>query len=157
MGILMPRWVTIFNFPKAFRNKSGTSLHMLAERYNRMGKANELISFISKNGRNFFRSPSKDGADVAHFLLSDNGRVWFLDAYTRKKIYTHYNGRWRGFSEGGTMRRLVEYMRDFIRTGQPIHQSQLGPWPEWTCGGDLWGYGDDMELVREKAAALGML
>ena len=35
--------------------------------------------------------------------------------------------------------------------------SYLGPWPQWMCEGDLWGYGDDMQTVRAKALELGII
>lgn len=55
------------------------------------------------------------------------------------------------------MKRFVEYLADYIRTGKPItNQYVLGPWDEWMCNGDLWGYGDDMEKVRELAIDLGI-
>lgn len=85
------------------------------------------------------------------------GRVWFVDAYSGKRIYTHYNGEWRGFTNGGTMRSLVNLLRDFIMDGEPRNTSLLGPWPDWYCDGDLWGYGDAMTEVREAATRLGVI
>ena len=28
---------------------------------------------------------------------------------------------------------------------------------DWYCNGDLWGYGDDMQTVRENAQRLGLI
>jgi len=92
---------------------------------------------------------------VSHFEII-RGHVYLRDEYRGKLIYTHYAGDWRGFTNGGTMRNLIIHLRDYIRTGAP-QKMNLGPWPEWICDGDLWGYGDDMQTVRQAAARLGIL
>jgi hypothetical protein len=33
----------------------------------------------------------------------------------------------------------------------------FGPWPEWICGGDLWGYGAEMDVVRRAAQRLALV
>lgn len=83
--------------------------------------------------------------------------MWFLDDYTRKRIYTHYKGRWRGFTHGGTIKQLIESLRDYITRGELLPAGIFGPWPDWYCGGDLWGYDSAMETVRTKAMLLEML
>lgn len=113
--------------------------------------ANELLRVIAACGRQFF---SHDGR-VACFDVDGRGHVWFVDAYSQKRIYTHYRYNWRGFTNGGTLRALVENLRDYIRTGEPPSLG-LGPWPAELCGGDLWGYGTDMQRVRTAAVALGL-
>ena len=78
-----------------------------------------------------------------------------MDAYCEARIYTHHtNGRWHGFSEGGTLRSLAIALRDYIQTGKPIPSGHLGPWPEWYSAGAPWGYGDAMKLVTEVATDL---
>lgn len=48
-----------------------------------------------------------------------NGRIYFVDDYTRKEIAVINNSReWDGFSHGGTMRALVLDFASFIRTGK---------------------------------------
>lgn len=139
-------------------NATTWRLNLLAERHNRMGVANELIWYISKKGRRFF-SYGTNNEKVSRFRLAQNGRLWFLDGYTDKLIYTHYNGEWRGFTNGGTMRRLVQSLRDFIMTGKLLY-GDLGPWPsDFRLGvsGDRWAYGSDMELVRQKACELKII
>ena len=146
-------------------------LNLLAERSNRMGAANELIWCISKKGRRFFSYgidknasrlfPFTQNEKVSRFKLAQNGRLWFLDGYTDKLIYTHYNGEWRDFTNGGTMRRLVQSLRDFIMTGKLLY-GDLGPWPEMrgmplSHSNDRWAYGSDMELVRQKALELKII
>lgn len=53
------------------------------------------------------------------------------------------------------MRALIEQLRNYIQTGNPQKLS-LGPWPKWICDGDLWGYGEDMQQVRDAATRLGI-
>jgi len=121
-------------------------------REDRVGAVNRLLRVISTTGRSFFRR----GDNVAYMEVDARGRIWFVDAYTRKRIYTHYNLGWRGFTEGGTLQFLVKHLRDFIQVGKPLPAGELGPWPGWFCGGDLWGYGADMAIVRKEAADLGI-
>ena len=117
----------------------------------RAEQANQFLEAVASCGRKFFAYNGR----VSRFEVDGRGRVWFVDAYRERRIYAHYQGDWRGFSEGGTLRSLVCTLRDFIRTGEqkPLH---LGPWPDWICDGDLWGYGPDMETVRASAKACGL-
>jgi hypothetical protein len=118
----------------------------------RAERANAFIATIAGCGRKFF---SHEGR-ISRFEVDRRGRIWFIDAWRESKIYTHHSGRWRGFSEGGTLRHLVEKLRDFISTGNP-QNLHLGPWPEYVCEGDLWGYKDDMEGVRVAAQTSGIM
>ncbi len=119
-------------------------------RQKRVDVANQMIRIISEHGRRFFRY----GDRVSHFKLSHIGRVWYVDEWKGRHIYTHRGGRWRGFTGGGTLKSLVEALRDYIMGRADLPRNHLGPWREWVCGGDLWGYGADMQLVREQVAAL---
>lgn len=121
----------------------------------RLDRANALIARIATCGRGFF-SVMKDGVRrISYLELDERGRVWFHDSYSDARIYTHYSGRWRGFGGGGTLKDLVLFLRRFVKEGTQIKRA-FGPWPEWMCDGDLWGYGEDMELVRDKARELGI-
>lgn len=114
-------------------------------RQERLYKANELIRVISRTGRKFFRY--KD--EVSRLELDTRGRVWFVDAYNGSRCYTHYTGKWRNFTNGGTLKDLIIALKDYIVKGTPVPAGHFGPWPDWCCDGDLWGYGDDMEKVSE--------
>jgi hypothetical protein len=118
----------------------------------RKHEANRLLRVIARTGRNFFRH----GDDVSYMEIDKRGRVWFVDSYSKRRVYTHYSGEWKGFTNGGTLRSLVIRLRDYIKRGTPVPALVFGPWPEWYCGGDLWGYGDDMGAVRSEAARLGI-
>jgi len=118
----------------------------------RVLKVNELIKVIADHGRRFFYSTKNNR--YASIEIDTRGKIWWVDDYTGKRIYTHYRYGWRGFSHGGTLKSLVEAFRDYISRNKPINLRYFGPWPEYYCNGDLWGYGDDMQKVRDKACEL---
>lgn len=116
-------------------------------RSDRLAEANHLILEISAIGRRFFYSEPHDR--VACFERSVDGKLWFRDDYTGRRIYVAYRGEWRHFSHGGTLRRLVEGLAGYIRTGERIPAGHFGPWPEYYFNGDLWGYGKEaMSALR---------
>lgn len=129
----------------------------LAGRRARADTVNQLIDTIGGCGRGFFHSRGPHGLARAFMEVDDNGRVWFYDDYTKKKVYTHYSGRWKYFSHGGTLRELVISFRKFIQNGRPIWAGHFGPWSESCCGGDLWGYGEAMEQIRQSAKDLRII
>lgn len=114
---------------------------------------NQLVKVIGDHGRGFFRK----GENYARIEVDERCRIWWVDDWTQKRIYTHTNHRWLKFSHGGTMRNLVERFRDFVAAGKLLPAHIFGPWPDYLCGGDLWGYGDDMQKVRDAAVRLGLL
>lgn len=113
----------------------------------RLEAANNMLKAIASCGRKFFAYQDR----VSQFEVDERGRVWLIDKYTQKRIYTHYEGRWRGFSDGGTLHGVIVRLRDFITQGKPLPPTIFGPWPDWICKGDLWGYGDAMKTVRQAA------
>lgn len=115
--------------------------------------ANQMLIAIASCGRRFFAHKGR----VSQFDVDHRGRVWLIDKYTQRRIYTHYKYHWRGFSDGGTLRALIERLRDFIATGRTLPAGIFGPWPEWVCGGDLWGYGAEMQQVRDAAQRLKLI
>ena len=125
---------------------------MVDSKQQRVEAVNKLIKVIADHGRGFF----KTGDNYAKMEVDNRGRIWFIDDYTGKRIYTHYNGRWRGFSHGGTLKDLVKGFRDYISKGVThSYVPKFGPWPSHFCDGDLWGYGNDMVKVRQAAKRLG--
>lgn len=128
----------------------------LLVRTERASRVNTLIETIGDVGRRFFWDRR---GRRARMEVDRNGRVWFVDDFTEKRIYTHNErGRWQGFSHGGTLRHLVIWFRKFI-TGEAewIPAGLFGPWPQTLCEGDLWGYGKDMQRVRDCAFELGLI
>lgn len=121
----------------------------------RENAANDLLLVIATTGRKFFNHKGS----VSQLERDSRGKVWFIDSYTKKRVYTHYRYDWRGFTNGGTMRWLIESLRDFIVHGTQIDcRKHFGPWPDWVCGnGDRWGYGaESMETIRAEAKRLGV-
>lgn len=116
----------------------------------RLAHANALIEVISRHGRRFFYN-AKSGA-IGALELDARGHIWWIDDYRGARIYTAYQGRWRGFSHGGTLRSLIEAMRDYIRLGTPIHPEIIAPAMSY---GDMWGYGAEAAAaVRAEAHQL---
>lgn len=116
------------------------------EERSRLRQANDLLRVIASTGRKFFRWRGR----VAHFELGKRGHVMFVDHYNGKRMLVRYLGTsWPGFTSGGTMRELVSRLGAYVKRGEKLPSRILGPWPDWICDGDLWGYGADMEKVRE--------
>lgn len=119
---------------------------------NRLDNANEFIKAIASCGRKFFEH---DGF-VSSLELSPTGRVFFIDHYTKKRIYTHRkNCRWKGFTSGGTMKSLIECLRDFIVKGQTLRAGYFQPVMD-NGFNNPWGYGEDILKVQDAAIRLGI-
>jgi hypothetical protein len=127
----------------------------MSDKDTRVNAVNQLIAVIGSHGRRFFWSNERQR--MASIEVDARGKVWWVDDYTGKRIYTHYHYQWRGFSHGGTLKTLVEHFRDYITHGTLLPAHSFGPWPEHYCNGNLWGYGDSMQAVRDKAAELGIV
>ncbi|KNE22462.1 hypothetical protein [Virgibacillus pantothenticus] len=88
----------------------------------RLETINKLIRFISEHGRRFFYSKSTanlENVNSVAFMKLKNGRIYFVDSYTRREIAVINNYRdWKGFSSGGTLRALILDFAEFIRTGK---------------------------------------
>lgn len=116
---------------------------------------NQVIRIIADHGRRFFYNEAR--SRYASMEVDHRGKVWFIDDYSGKRIFTHetvWGGRWRGFTHGGTLRRLVEEFRDYIRTGAPLSRFYLGPERSFDES-NIWGYDEEgMRAVREQAGAL---
>jgi hypothetical protein len=115
----------------------------------RVEHANALIKVIAEHGRKFF---DHKGC-VATLELDKRGKVWFVDEYTKCRIYTHYQRRWRGFNHGGTLRGLVCAMRDYITKGHQLPIGWIAPTRTNPDNGDIWGYGKDAAAAVRAAAA----
>lgn len=124
------------------------------QKQERIEKANAVIQVIAKHGRRFFYY-DETGA-VSYFKLDERGRIWLVDKYSQKPVYVAYSYEWRNFTEGGTLRCLIEALTEFIRSGTQVPSGHFGPWPDWCARGDLWGYGTEaMEAVRVEVMQTG--
>lgn len=126
----------------------------MAEKHKRVEQVNQVIRIIADHGRRFFYNAEKQSYASMH--VDRFGKIWFVDDYTGKAILTQktaWGGRWKGFSNGGTLRALVEAFRDYIRDGIPLPRGFLGP--ERFNDSNVWGYDEEgMKAVREQAGAL---
>lgn len=92
---------------------------MTQTKHDRMLIVNNLITYISERGRQFFYSKeSVTGSNVTAYMMFKNNRIYFLDNYSEKEIYVYnQDHEWDGFSHGGTIKALICEFRDFIRFG----------------------------------------
>jgi hypothetical protein len=122
------------------------------QKRNRAVIINDFIRTIGSCGRRSFYS--KKHNRFAKIEIDERGRAWWVDEYAEERIYLHYQYWGAGFTHGGTLRSLVNSFRDYTVKGFPVPASHFGPWPERVCNGDLWGYGEDMQIVRDTAKSL---
>ena len=126
----------------------------LSLKQQRVEQVNQVIRIIADHGHRFFFNERQQA--YASMEVDQFGKVWFIDDYIRKRVYTHktpWGGRWNGFSHGGTLKGIVERFRDYIRTGAPVSPFYLGP--ERFDDSNIWGYDEaSMKAVREQAGAL---
>ncbi|MGM8935120.1 hypothetical protein ACS8E9_09585 [Pseudomonas neustonica] len=124
-------------------------------RHKRAEQVNEAIKIIGSHGRRFFYNKEHDR--FARMEVDERGKVWFVDDYSGKRIYTHptgFSSRWRGFTHGGTLHNLVEEFREYIAHGLQVWPGFLGP-ERGFDESNIWGYPEeDMKKVRETAGAL---
>jgi hypothetical protein len=119
----------------------------------RLDNVNEFIQIIASCGRKFF---SHKGT-VSTMELDERGRIWFIDYYTNQRIYTHYKHEWRGFTSGGTLRRLVELFREHIKKGAHMNPRYFEVNDVW-CSGHPWGYPhEDLAMLDREARRLGII
>jgi len=127
-----------------------------AAKIDRVVHANQLIQVIAAHGRRFFYCKSKD--TYARIELDARGCVRFVDDYTQKPVYTHYRYDWKGFTHGGTLRALVECMRDYIMTGEKIPRWRIATYQLGNRSENIWGYSlEAAEAVRAAAFALPIM
>lgn len=122
----------------------------------RLETANAIVGVIAKYGRHFLSENSDrrepvENPFVSRFLVDVNREVWFVDRYTRKHILVRHH-EWRGWSDGGTLRGIVQHLAEHISAGSPINPGYFGVSPDWMS--DHWGYGDDMLKVRDEVAKI---
>ena len=104
----------------------------------RLAVANRILRTIGNHGRLFFSNYS-DGASAgepkryAEFFVAPSGRLKYRDrGRLAKEVDIAHHGRWAGFTHGGTLRQVVEHLRDYIihgRGGTVLVQ-------------EYWGYGE---------------
>lgn len=105
----------------------------------RLDTANAIVRVIAKYGRHFL-SENSDRRElvpnpfIAHFKVDAQGELWFVDRYSRKPVLVRHQD-WPGFSDGGTLRAVVQHLAAYITCAVPVVPGYFR--------GDHWGYGDD--------------
>lgn len=124
----------------------------MSTKQERVEHANALIKVIAAHGRRFFYCKSEDR--TAHIELDARGRVWFVNDFRAARIYTHKPGCWNGmgFSHGGTLKALVEDMRDYIVRGEQIPRWKIAPERMRDDGSNIWGYSPESAIAVRAAA-----
>jgi len=117
----------------------------------RLEHANQLIRLIASHGRKFFSHKDR----IAELSLDQRGRIWLCDDYTGQLIYTHYSGRWREFSHGGTMRDFIVILRDYIQYGKQLPLGIICYERRGMHDGNVWGYDPD-EAMKLRDACKGL-
>ena len=124
----------------------------------RLEHANQLSQVISTYGRQFFFNKKQNR--TAKLILDINGRVWFMDDYSGELVYTHNTGfmnKWKGFTHGGTLKNLIQKMRDYIIKGKQIPITYIGQKGVFN-NDNIWGYDDDeMEKTINESLKLPII
>ena len=130
----------------------------LFTREERLNHANDLIRIISDHGRRFFFD--KKSQRVAKMQFDARGRIWFVDDHSDKAVYVYRSGfgnSWNGFTHGGTLRSLVEALRDYIVSGERLSLEYIAP-ERLIAGSNIWGYSADAaKAVREAVYKLPII
>lgn len=117
----------------------------------RLKAVNTIIREIANRGRQFFFTES-----VYAEMILDKGKVYFIDDYTREKVYAYntVQNNQRGFSHGGTIWGLVNDFREFIVTGK--YTNGNNGYGGLYC--THWAYPEeDMQAIRQLAKQVGYL
>lgn len=126
---------------------------MRTMRTKRLENVNELIQFIAEtdHARHNPTLGTKENGGITpgHFFFAANGFLYYVDSYTKAHIRPLLHAGWDAFSEGGTMREVVQQLAEFILDGK---QGFLNDYKE------IWGWQfDNMMKVRKKAFDIGFI
>ena len=124
-------------------------------RLDRIIAANEFIRVIANCGRRFFRN-SGAGHDAFLTLNARRNIVWLFDDYTGARINVVKEGRWDGFSHGGTLKSLAGSIGSFVLSRKTMRYGYFQPTMDHGFE-NPWGYGDDILIVRDEGVRLGLI
>ena len=125
------------------------------QRLDRIIAANEFIRVIANCGRHFFRNRGA-GHDAYLTLNARRNIVWLFDDYTGARINVVKEGRWDGFSHGGTLKSLAGSIGAFVLSGKTMRYGYFQPTMD-NGFENPWGYGDDILIVRDEGVRLGLI
>jgi len=123
-------------------SKKVTRAQFKHSKHVRIAQANSFIRVIATNGRHFLSHGGTSGL----LLFDDQQRVRYIDPFTKTHVFL-YGAKWKGFSEGGTMRSLVQCLRQYIQGVIPTGDDLIKKLPLHMD----WGYGPGMDAVRAAA------
>lgn len=115
------------------------------QKLERLIHANAVIKAMSLHGRRFFYYTKLDR--TAELSLDRSNRVCHTDEYTGRTFIVKAGTRWQNFSNGGTLQAIIEKLAEYVRTGKQVHPGYFGPWADYICDGDLWGYGHEAMIA----------
>lgn len=116
------------------------------EMIDRCDRANQLIQLIATTDRKFFNTKGT----IASLETTEDNRIFYIDNYSRQliSIKDEY-GKWEGFSHGGTLKRFIISLGEWIRGEKDQFFGMYST---------SWGYTlDGMCSIVEKARELGMI
>lgn len=125
------------------------------KRLERIIVANEFMQVIANCGRFFFRNTGA-GHDAYLSMNTRGNIVWIHDDYTGARINTAKEGRWDGFSHGGTLKSLAGSIGAFVLNGSTMRYGYFQPTMD-NGFENPWGYGDDILIVRDEGVRLGLI
>lgn len=96
-----------------------------------------------------FFSNTGAGHDAYLTLNARRNIVWMFDDYTGARINVVKEGRWEGFSHGGTLKSLAGSIGAFVLSGKTMRYGYFQPTMD-NGFGNPWGYGDDILIVRDE-------
>jgi hypothetical protein len=137
----------------------------IAEKRQRLEKANQLIQCIAFTGRRYFNHFGK----VSFFELDQSGVLWFVDSVSQFRVNPQNDNQWKRLNLGKIALDVALALTEYISDGTLLKGSHLGPYISYyynhtsrrfsvteQCNGDPWAYGDDMAIVQNKATELGV-
>jgi hypothetical protein len=113
----------------------------------RYKEANKVLEIVSQHGRRFFWSPVFERR--AYFGLDRHGQIWYCDEHSGLKIHPFGDQDWPGFTNGSTLKYLVQKLAHYIKTGECVPLSQF----PYENDDRRWAYGES-EMHKVRAAVL---
>ena len=132
---------------EALRSRVPKMSKARAARIERIKHVNDLIKVIGSHGRRFFYNTMADR--FARMEMDAKGKLWWVDDYQGTRVCIEkmggYETRWQGFSHGGTLKSLVQDMRDYVKRDEALSLWKIAP--------ECWGYGEEAAKATKKQAS----
>ena len=118
-----------------------------AVRESRCASANELIEVVKSCGRHFFARSEGKGYD-ARLFIDSLGVIRFVDEYSGKEfdVLSDRLREIRKSSHGSGVRWFLRCLGEYVKDGIQVEDESIGI---------HWGYGADIDTVRQAAVRVG--